>query len=480
MRLLCVASAAALLFGCSGSSSTGASDAGGGDSATGLDGGSSDGASADATATRDASPDGAAPDASSDGAAPRRVSGLVFDGPLDAGPPPSGASYTLDPVGDAGAVDAGAIDSGTGVTIGSPCATGVDCAALGPLAGCFHNAAGGFCTLDCDTDPEGPSVICPAGTYCFAGLSDHRLCLQACTIGGVCSTAPDMQCSGALATFNTLPDPDQHTAHVCLPSCATDADCNTDTSGFICDPTAHRCEDPADVLGSACTTDADCLGLGPGGACLKSERDPSSSYCTRSCNPAAACSGPNGEFGACVSGYATTADGADVPVCLRHCGADSACQTSSVNTCNYVPSLGVSLCTVACTSDADCIDGTCDSASGDCRQTGFYSPRCGSGSNCPGGLCVQDFHHADLHNCSARCASDSDCPMAYLCVTSPDSQDSNGVRLGSRATDPGFCAPSCTLDAGTCPDTTSCLTPTDSPDIDFAGSGSASGPFCWI
>src|SRR5262249_28041246 len=158
----------------------------------------------------------------------------------------------------------------------------------------------------------GPSVICPAGTACFVGLrpDSQRLCLRSCSNQEECDPATTgMQCSGSLFTFNETPDglPYQH---VCLPSCATDPDCTIDSRGFICAPTLGRCQKPREILGAACESDADCLGLGPGGSCLRSVREPTASYCTLACDPTApvpcALPGPSGEtLGVCLPGYAT-------------------------------------------------------------------------------------------------------------------------------------------------------------------------------
>jgi hypothetical protein len=478
---LCIAVVAT---GCSGSGGS----SGGGDAAssapadgaapgTSMDAAARDAApdtSADAAA-RDATPPPPADGAPEDAAPPAPNAGFVFGGPRHPAPHGTGASY--------GALELATHAGPPGATIGAPCRTGDDCASLGPQAACLHSATGGFCTQDCSQDPEG-ATSCPAGSNCFSGFYASpdgigaRLCLLTCTTQDDCRAA-GMQCSGSFFTFNPGPDGSLR-QHVCLPSCAADADCNTDASGFLCDPTLHRCEDPDDVLGSACSSDADCLGLGPGGACLRSVREPARSYCTIACDPAAADPCPFDMEGRtapdrCVSGYAATPDGRDVPVCLRHCASDGECQFGSANTCNYLPALEVSVCTVACATDADCVDGTCNRATGDCQQTALFAPNCASDSNCAGGLCVLDFHVMQRHNCSQRCAADADCPAGAVCVTSPDAWDGTGERLET-----GFCAPSCTLDGAACPDpTTACHAPTDPPEVDFAASGSASGPFCW-
>jgi len=256
------------------------------------------------------------------------VTGFVFDGPRAPAPVGTGASFSLDPATGTGPA---------GVTLGAPCTTGNDCAALGAHAACWRSGGHGFCTIDCDLDAEGPSTLCPTGSYCFTSLraDGGRLCMPTCAADADCPTGE--LCSASLGTFNVA----SGRARACLPSCASDADCNVDTSGLVCRVAAQRCESPREILGSRCTSDADCFGLGTGGACMRSTRDPSASYCTRACDLAAGvCTiGGTDPLGPCVSGYATTSDGADVPVCLRACASDDTCRARSANTCNYLPSL---------------------------------------------------------------------------------------------------------------------------------------------
>jgi len=406
-------------------------------------------------------------------------SGFIFNGPLDAGPAGSGMAYTLLHAGDAGGP--------SGASVGSPCQIASDCGALGPESACFHADGGGFCTLDCSNDPES-GRLCPGGTHCFFGLAQAgaggRICLQPCVTPSDCSGG--FVCSAALYTFNA---PDSgFIQHVCLPPCASDADCNHDVSGLVCDSTTHTCSDPGAVVGSACTDNADCLGMGPGGACMHSARDPTKGYCTTACDPAASspCEPGTSGFGegrevTCVAGYATLTDGGPVSVCLGDCSSDAECKTASANACDYFPDLETSLCAVACSADADCPDGRCDTATGNCQTDVFFSPECAADSNCTGGLCVTDFHLAEHHNCSQRCTSDASCPAGSVCVSSLVSKDGAGESLAPALTlDGGFCAPSCTGDGGACADpTTHCIAPVAVPEIDFRGNGAASGWFCW-
>lgn len=449
-----------LVVGCSPSTSS--TDAAG----SGEDAGLSDGALPDAFA-----PDAPLVDGGPADAGPPLVMGFVIDDPGPLPTPPSGSAYTL--------LTAASGGSGGG-TLGSPCTTAGDCSALGPHAACMHADAGGFCTIDCDLDPEGPSQLCPSGAYCFTRLRDDggRLCLPSCESDTDCPSG--MHCGGPLGQFNVVPIAQR----ACLPSCATDADCNATTSGLRCDTARHTCVTPRSALGAACTTSDDCLGLDPGARCMRSTRDPSRSYCTVLCDPAESVCTLGDVVGSCVTGYASDASGAVLSVCLGACSAESECQLASVNTCNYFPTLARALCTIACTTDADCVHGTCDAASGDCRETSAWSSACASDSSCPGpsAICVADFHHQDLRNCTRRCFGDGDCAAGDVCVTGPNAEDGAGARLAymtGTGPDEGFCAPTCTPGTTPCPDGSTCLQPMTMPEIDFSGSGAASHAFCW-
>ncbi len=405
----------------------------------------------------------------------RRVDGINFDGPRQAAAPSTGSNYAMDFPDDAGAGDAG-----TGATIGSPCTTGNDCTALGPHAACFHSDNGGFCTIDCNDDPEGPSELCPDGSLCFFGLRQDggRLCLKSCSAQADCD--PDntgMQCSGRLGQMNVAPIAQP----VCLPSCTTNADCNTDQSSMLCDPNTQRCENVDQALGSACTSNDDCKVLGAGGTCLKDSRNPDSGYCTVACDPNAdnPCPLPGNYSPICLSDYASDTDGAPVPVCMLGCSSEDDCQQASTNTCNYVPPLHRALCTIACTSDADCIDGTCNTETGDC-QSAYWSPNCHSNSECEGDLCVADMWKKEHFNCSQRCDTDADCPTDSVCVSAPAAIDGAGVHFVQDGSSGGFCAPSCTTVGDACDDpSATCIAPNAHPSIDFPASGNASSNFCW-
>jgi hypothetical protein len=389
------------------------------------------------------------------------VSGFIFTGPLDAGVFNPANSYTLL------TTDAG---GGTATFIGAPCASAGDCASLGANAGCFSNGDGGFCTVTCPAESD----LCDAGFGCLRGLYFESngdmvgLCLPECAGPADCGGHGALtQCSGPYYTFEPgFPLGERG----CFPGCARDSDCN----GLSCNPLTNTCVDPNAYVGAQCQSDADCRNLGEGGSCLADARDPSTRYCTRACDPSGLSVDP------CVSGYATLPDGGPVSIELHPCASDLDCQLASTNTCNYFPELNQAYCSIRCSSDADCPDGKCDATSGDCRSTGgFWATDCAVGNNCESGLCVDDFHHAGQSNCTQLCMSDGECPSGAVCVFSPVAIDPVLYNF-FLSMDAGFCAPSCASDAGTCADSNDrCLAPHNPPEIDFAGSGNASGNFCW-
>lgn len=436
-----------------GSATGGGAATGGGGSATG-GGGAATGGGGSATGGGGSATGGGGGSTNHDG-------GFIFTGPQDSGSFNPATSYTLL------TTDAG---TGPAASIGSPCATGDDCAALGAGAGCFTNGDGGFCTTTC----PGESDLCDAGFGCLRGIyTDNSgdmigLCLPECASSADCSGHGALTtCSGPYYTFEPgFPLGE----YGCYPGCTTDADCN----GLMCNPLTSTCVDPNAYLGAQCQSDADCRTLGPNGTCLTDERNPSNRYCTRWCDLNSLTGEP------CITGYATLPDGGVASIELRGCAQDSDCQLASANTCNYFPAENQAYCSVKCSSDADCPDGHCDVASGDCRSNGgFWATDCAVGNNCDTGLCVNDFHRQGKSNCTQLCMNDGECPSGAVCVFSPVAIDSKLYNF-FLSIDAGFCAPGCASDGGTCSDPNdSCLAPHDPPEIDFAGSGNASGHFCW-
>src|SRR5205823_1852742 len=149
-------------------------------------------------------------------------------------------------------------------------------------AGCFRSADAGFCTLTCPSETD----VCDAGQICARGLNfssvdgnDHGLCLPICAQASDCAGAGALTaCSGPMPNL----DPNFYPARpsACFASCFSDADCNSFSSGLLCNTLLHRCADPASFVGRSCASASDCRDLGPGGSCMV---DGAGSYCTLEC-----------------------------------------------------------------------------------------------------------------------------------------------------------------------------------------------------
>ncbi|MFO0727634.1 MAG: hypothetical protein U1E65_27900 [Myxococcota bacterium] len=414
------------------------------------DGSAADGADRDAGLDPDAMPDaGFGPDASDDGGA-RRSLGFVFDGQGDVGVRRTDDSYALLPATGAATRSA---------TIGTSCTVGDDCAALGSGAGCLRAAQEGFCTRSCPAESD----HCGAGLVCARNLVDVGICLPTCTGTTTgCSGVLD-HCSGPFFTFEIDVFPSLHSL-ACFPGCSTDDDCQPRQGERVCSRSLGRCADPEAFVGRSCHGVGDCGDLGPTGRCLTSPRDPNAGYCTTLCEV----QDPLGS--GCVGDYAQSSAGDPVGVRLKTCAKNEDCQLAGDATCNFFPETNEALCSVRCRSDLDCPSGACNPQSGNCQQHRFWATECGADINCATGLCVSDFHAPEHRNCTRRCFADGQCQAGEVCVTSPSAHLEAG----------GFCAPSCTPGGAACPDPSArCILPVAVPEIDFAGSGSASGPFCW-
>ncbi|MDF1565850.1 MAG: hypothetical protein P1V51_22635 [Deltaproteobacteria bacterium] len=193
--------------------------------------------------------------------------------------------------------------------IGAGCSSPADCAAD---LSCAPGLPGGYCTRSCETE------ACPTGTACT-------------TYGG---------------------------SSYCFDSCLSSSDCR---SGYVCS---------AGVCDQACASDADCSGgeLCINSACVGSGvGDP--------CQVGTDCQSPLGCYRGIPEGYCTEActSGADCPagstcgnlrgsrMCVAVCRADADC--GSGQRC-----FG-GACVIPCTQDSECLDGYCDTSSGQCRST---------------------------------------------------------------------------------------------------------------
>ncbi|MBX5483378.1 MAG: hypothetical protein IRZ16_16275 [Myxococcaceae bacterium] len=189
------------------------------------------------------------------------------------------------------------------VAVGSPCVTNSDCAALGVGATCklttvSGNASysGGYCTLSCN-DPSG----CPSGAACLnlASFGEEPLCIDQCStsnpgecrVGYTCHTIDEF--GNGVCWIDPLPTP----------------------------PSA-----PANLIGSACTSDSSCQSGGSflAGACF-TQFDPDTGdntgwlggSCTAECSadPASMC----GTTGICL-GFQSQA-GDQFALCMDRCSS---------------------------------------------------------------------------------------------------------------------------------------------------------------
>lgn len=238
---------------------------------------------------------------------------------------PSGAGSGGAPSGEGGAGGPGASSGGEGggadstAYIGRECAAHPDC---GPSGYCFASSsndffdggpAGGYCTMECDTDADcgGESNICAGG-----------LCLLGCTLGtpllnyldddllpGKCHGREDLRCE-AIGDVT-----------ICLPGCGMDSQCD----GRVCNRQSGVCSDEP-------TT-----GLPDGARCNPTSEDaePCASWCIGFSDEVGVCTGTctlggdianedcgGLEHGVCI--YALLAEpaagdlGACAPACTRH------------------------------------------------------------------------------------------------------------------------------------------------------------------
>ena len=208
------------------------------------------------------------------------------------------------------------------------------------------------CTVDSDCDL---GAVC-RGSTCTTGCNDERDCPQnkpicdrdgsggcvACLDARDCAT-PDLACIDG----------------ECRTHCTSNAECN----GGLCDMATGTC--------IACVENNDC---GIGSLCLDGT-------CTPGCERDRDCP-------------------ADKHVCAPADGDHGTCyECVDTATCPTGKSCIDHQCTMHCTSNVQCTDGVCDTATGVCVECLDDSP-CALGTIC------------DEQACVAGCRKDTDCPTA--------------------------------------------------------------------
>lgn len=178
------------------------------------------------------------------------------------------------------------------------------------------------------------------------------------------------------------------------------------------------------VVGSTCTEDADCGGVG---RCMLSERVTSTpfpgGYCTAECETAADC----GERGLCSIRFR-----GGVGTCYLGCERDEDCArtgyrcrisaTSGVGTCLPAPApLPDGIVGSACSSDEDCGGGamTCKTTFANGEAPGGYcSQSCAVHADCgESGFCVSGVNGVNLNigTCYRTCSPPDGCRDGYVC-----------------------------------------------------------------
>lgn len=321
-------------------------------------------------------------------------SGLVTtdSGPEDSGTPSDmGSPDDMGAMSDAGE-DAGAGDSGTddaglddagmddagmmsGTPLGDQCGLSGDCAS----GFCYTiGGIGGVCS-NCEVDMD-----CPAGTTCDYGIGDaYARCVGMGMLGDACTAGSDCGsgfCAGGVCS-----------------ECNVDVDCGD--GGACDDQTASTgyfvCLAP---FGSPCQNSVEC----GSGYCNQGQFFDTCAECEQDSDCAAGqtCGISIGQLYARCEGSLDIGDA---------CTDDAGCQSGICNTTN-----GSGVCS-DCRTDADCSGGgTCidqSSMGGGFECGGGLGDSCGAAGDCASGYCYQQGPAAACSECSGN----SDCAMGQMC-----------------------------------------------------------------
>ena len=310
---------------------------------------------------------------------------------------------------------------------------GKNCTADGkcqPPAFCVKAQNGSFCTVGCQVDTDCQGIAEFKGGCCVSAGGTSRVCVpsQYCGTPGRCQTAndcqPGQQCINGVCTTPS--------------KCRSDADCKkglTCVKG-VCTTSlpgpgktcvrAQGCQAPAICVGDQsgnnfcsliCKTQNDCQHVAEfkGGCCLQAGGNTYVCAPSRYCGSSGNCSGdrdcPAGQR--CVNGRCTTALPGPGVACLNgKCASGAMCVKTSD---------GQQLCTIGCSTDANCTriptfsGGCCLKLSGAayCMLQRYCSSSgrlCATHANCPSGQqCIRG-------RCTpGACLSDTDCPVGESC-----------------------------------------------------------------
>ncbi|MBI5537654.1 MAG: hypothetical protein HY898_33330 [Deltaproteobacteria bacterium] len=226
-------------------------------------------------------------------------------------------------------------------------------------------------------------------SLCIDGTTQQNA--STCDANGACNPNGTSSCMPYLCVGNA-----------CLTSCTTSADC-IPTSACV----LNVCVPPG-ANGSPCGGNIDCTSKN----CVESVccDSPCGGTC-QSCREAYKDQGPDGTCGAAKVGLACGATS-----CINgiqsgpQCTSTSTCETTSAPCAPYLCA-DVNVCSVTCTTDAQCKSGNYCTKTGKCQPKGNLGGICKEGKECLSGFCV-DWVCCDKA-CGGNVANDCNgCSMA--------------------------------------------------------------------
>jgi hypothetical protein len=188
---------------------------------------------------------------------------------------------------------------------------------------------------------------------------------------------------------------------------------------------------PDNTAGQACKRDSDC----PNGTCMlelqvaaMSEARPApGGYCSASCDAdeqcgqQGECSVPaHAESGLCLGSCHEQSDCREGYACVGGGNTNGLQLSGSCQPMQAAGSLGDRVAGRECADDADCLGGTCESASplGAAYPGNYCTGRCWEDADCgKGGACLALAGTSEAGWCFDDCASDTDCERdGYRCI----------------------------------------------------------------
>jgi len=266
------------------------------------------------------------------------------------------------------------------------CSSDADCGGASDYCWMYPDGAA-YCGTNCSS-----SADCPSGSACADLGGGYTQCVGVDASGSA-------SCAGFSSSGGgTTPS---------APECTTDSDCAGST---VCRSGACQAapSPSASPLGASCASNADCAT----GTCLTTA---SGSFCTQTCDWLTPTSCPGGFY--CSSG---AIGGCDTGVCI----AGSAGSVAMGGDCSHDTDCASLFCDAGtCTSP--CVPGavgcpsgmTCQVGSspgcGACGTAAFTGEPCATNNDCASRMCA--FAADGSTFCTARCASDGECPAGMSC-----------------------------------------------------------------